>query len=133
MRNAYAQTAVSPYALRAKSGAPIATPLDWSEVSDPHLDSQRYNMRNIFRRLESLNALRLALQLNQDWLAANRPALAGHAARLAAYAKAHSKPSLIAGIASALLLGAAYYISLKQPKLGFGIGATVVQEFAQGS
>ena len=41
------------------------------------------------------------------------------------YAKAHSKPSLIAGIVSAILLGAAYYISLKQPRVGLAIGAAV--------
>ena len=28
MRNAYAQTAVAPYAVRARRGAPVATPLD---------------------------------------------------------------------------------------------------------
>ena len=44
---------------------------------------------------------------------------------LAGYAKAHSKPSLIAGIASAILLGLACYVSIKQPRLGLGIGAAV--------
>ena len=32
LRNAYAQTAVAPYSLRAKPGAPAATPLTWDEV-----------------------------------------------------------------------------------------------------
>jgi bifunctional non-homologous end joining protein LigD len=54
MRNAYAQTAVAPYALRAKPGAPIATPLDWDELSDARLHSQRYNLRNIFQRIETV-------------------------------------------------------------------------------
>ncbi|WP_020500333.1 non-homologous end-joining DNA ligase [Sciscionella marina] len=31
-RNAYAQTFIAPYSLRARPGAPIATPLDWSEL-----------------------------------------------------------------------------------------------------
>lgn len=48
-RNAYAQTSVAPYALRAKQGAPVATPLEWDELSDKR--SQSYNMRNILRRL----------------------------------------------------------------------------------
>ena len=33
-RNTYAQTAVAPYAVRAKPGAPVATPLFWDEVAD---------------------------------------------------------------------------------------------------
>ena len=52
MRNAYAQTAVAPYALRAKPGAPVATPLNWDELSDRRLSSQRYNLKNILRRIE---------------------------------------------------------------------------------
>lgn len=51
LRNAYAQTAVPPYAVRALPGAPIAAPLDWDEMDDPELDSQSYSMKNIFRRL----------------------------------------------------------------------------------
>ncbi|MGV2830013.1 non-homologous end-joining DNA ligase LigD [Myxosarcina sp. GI1(2024)] len=50
-RNAYAQTAVPPYAVRMKPGAPIATPLDWEELSDRHLHSQTYAIGNTFRRL----------------------------------------------------------------------------------
>jgi bifunctional non-homologous end joining protein LigD len=53
MRNGYAQTAVAPYALRAKLRAPVATPLDWDELSDARLHSQRYDLKNIFRRIES--------------------------------------------------------------------------------
>jgi bifunctional non-homologous end joining protein LigD len=52
MRNAYAQTAVPPYAVRPKPGAPVSTPLDWSELSDGRLTAQRYNVRNLFRRLD---------------------------------------------------------------------------------
>jgi uncharacterized membrane protein (UPF0136 family) len=44
---------------------------------------------------------------------------------LGGYAVAHSKLSLAAGIISALLLGLAYYVSLQQPRVGFGIGAVV--------
>lgn len=50
-RNAYAQTAVAPYAVRAKPGAPIATPLHWSELSRSGLDSRSFRIGNIFRRL----------------------------------------------------------------------------------
>src|SRR5438067_994273 len=31
-RNAYAQTAVAPYAVRARAGAPVAVPIDWGEL-----------------------------------------------------------------------------------------------------
>jgi len=51
MRNSYAQTAVAPYAVRAKPGAPVATPLRLDEIDDSRLSSQRYSVRNIFRRL----------------------------------------------------------------------------------
>ncbi|MEZ6097800.1 MAG: hypothetical protein R3E01_02400 [Pirellulaceae bacterium] len=50
-RNAYAQTAVAPYAVRPLAGAPIATPLEWNELSDNDLDAQSYTMKNILRRL----------------------------------------------------------------------------------
>jgi bifunctional non-homologous end joining protein LigD len=53
LRNAYAQTAVAPYALRAKPGAPVAAPLDWDELSDRRLHSQRYTLKNIIRRIEA--------------------------------------------------------------------------------
>lgn len=53
LRNAYAQTAVAPYGLRTRPGAPVATPLEWSEVSDSRLSSQRYNIRNIRKRLDA--------------------------------------------------------------------------------
>lgn len=49
MRIAYAQTAVPPYAVRARPEAPIATPIDWSELSS--VGPRTYTIRNIFRRL----------------------------------------------------------------------------------
>jgi bifunctional non-homologous end joining protein LigD len=52
-RNAYAQTAVPPYAVRAKPGAPVATPLEWRELSDSRLRANRWNVKNLFRRLAS--------------------------------------------------------------------------------
>ena len=50
-RNAYAQTAVVPYSVRAREGAPIAAPLTWNELDNPDLSPRRYTVRNIFRRL----------------------------------------------------------------------------------
>ncbi|QOV34368.1 non-homologous end-joining DNA ligase [Streptomyces ferrugineus] len=43
-RNAYAQTAVVPYTVRARPGAPVATPLAWSELDDPDLDARRWSI-----------------------------------------------------------------------------------------
>jgi bifunctional non-homologous end joining protein LigD len=50
-RNAYAQTAAPPYAVRARDGAPVAAPLNWSELDSPRLRSDQFNIRNIFDRL----------------------------------------------------------------------------------
>jgi bifunctional non-homologous end joining protein LigD len=52
-RNAYAQTAVPPYAVRARLGAPVATPLEWKELSDSRLRPDRFTVKNLFRRLAS--------------------------------------------------------------------------------
>ena len=51
LRNAYGQTAVAPYSVRAKPGATVATPLEWDELGRGDLDSKRYTIKNIFRRL----------------------------------------------------------------------------------
>jgi bifunctional non-homologous end joining protein LigD len=55
MRNAYAQTVVAPYAVRARPGAPVAVPLDWNELEDPELTPLRFTLRNIGRRLDRLD------------------------------------------------------------------------------
>ncbi len=51
MRNGYAQTAVPPYAVRAKPSAPVATPLRWEELSDSRLRPDKFTVRNIGKRL----------------------------------------------------------------------------------
>ncbi|KOG43010.1 non-homologous end-joining DNA ligase [Streptomyces resistomycificus] len=43
-RNAYAQTAVAPFTVRAKPGAPVATPFAWAQLDDPGLDAQRWTV-----------------------------------------------------------------------------------------
>ena len=50
-RNGYAQTVVAPYSLRARPGAPVATPLDWDEVRTTRLRPDRWTIGNLFRRL----------------------------------------------------------------------------------
>jgi bifunctional non-homologous end joining protein LigD len=54
MRNAYAQTAVAPYSVRARPGAPVATPLRWEELQDSELSPHQFTVRTIPGRLERL-------------------------------------------------------------------------------
>jgi bifunctional non-homologous end joining protein LigD len=46
-RNAYAQTAVAPYAVRARRGAPIAVPIAWSDVESDGLRPDAVGIRNL--------------------------------------------------------------------------------------
>ena len=48
-RNGYAQTMAAPYAVRAKPGAPVSVPLDWSELDD--WAPGRHTLRSIDDRL----------------------------------------------------------------------------------
>ena len=51
-RNSYGQTSVAPYAVRALPGAPVATPLEWSELTASGLRTQSYHLGNILDRLD---------------------------------------------------------------------------------
>jgi bifunctional non-homologous end joining protein LigD len=53
MRNAYAQTVAASYGVRARPGAPVATPLSWAEVEDDGLAPSRFTMATIRARLDS--------------------------------------------------------------------------------
>lgn len=48
-RNAYGQTAIAPYSLRAEPGATVATPLDWNELG--RVGPGGFDLRGIRRRL----------------------------------------------------------------------------------
>jgi bifunctional non-homologous end joining protein LigD len=50
LRNAYAQTGICAYSLRAHKEAGVATPLEWSELTRIK-GGGHYNFNNIFRRL----------------------------------------------------------------------------------
>ncbi|MDQ0384337.1 bifunctional non-homologous end joining protein LigD [Streptomyces sp. DSM 42143] len=43
-RNAYAQTAVAPFTVRALPGAPVATPFSWDQLDDPALHARRWTI-----------------------------------------------------------------------------------------
>lgn len=51
-RNGYAQTAVTPYAVRARPGAPVAAPIDAAELDDPALAPDRWTLRTFEERLK---------------------------------------------------------------------------------
>jgi len=51
LRNSYGQTGVAPYSLRARKGAPVATPFDWNEIVKSDMTATTYTYANIFRRL----------------------------------------------------------------------------------
>ncbi len=48
-RNGYGQTAVPPYAVRARPGAPVATPISWDEVG--RIAPDQHTIRTVERRL----------------------------------------------------------------------------------
>jgi bifunctional non-homologous end joining protein LigD len=48
-RNGYGQTAVPPYAVRARPGAPVATPITWDELSQ--VEPDQHTVRTIGSRL----------------------------------------------------------------------------------
>src|SRR5438270_757223 len=52
MRNGYAHTAVAPYAVRPRPGAPVATPLHAGELDDPTTRADRWTIKTVLRRLE---------------------------------------------------------------------------------
>ncbi len=79
-RNGYAQLVAPAYAVRARKGAPVSVPLDWSELKKKSLTSSSFTIRTAFERLEnttdpwaefwesavSLNKARQALQRSRS-------------------------------------------------------------------
>jgi bifunctional non-homologous end joining protein LigD len=47
MRNAYGQTAVAPYAIRAFAGAPVAMPLAWRDLERGAIGPRTFTIRNV--------------------------------------------------------------------------------------
>jgi bifunctional non-homologous end joining protein LigD len=52
MRNAYAQLVVAMYGVRARPGAPVATPLSWPEVADTGLEPGQFTISTVRPRLD---------------------------------------------------------------------------------
>jgi bifunctional non-homologous end joining protein LigD len=53
LRNGFGNTAVAPYSSRARTGAPVATPVRWEELT-PRLRPDHYTVRNVLRRLHGM-------------------------------------------------------------------------------
>lgn len=52
LRNAFGQTGVAPYSVRATIQASVACPLLWDELSDPAVKPTTFTINNIWERLE---------------------------------------------------------------------------------
>ena len=52
LRNSYGQHSIAPYAVRALPGAPVATPLKWSELDKLTEGSRSFDISNIRQRLK---------------------------------------------------------------------------------
>jgi bifunctional non-homologous end joining protein LigD len=50
-RNGWAQTAVTPYSVRPRRGAPVATPITWDELEDPDLRPDGFTTATVPDRL----------------------------------------------------------------------------------
>ena len=60
MRNSYAQSAITPFSIKAEKHAYVATPLSWKELEEPDSILNQYNINNIFTRLNNL--------VNDPWI-----------------------------------------------------------------
>ncbi|MEZ5651737.1 MAG: non-homologous end-joining DNA ligase [Burkholderiaceae bacterium] len=76
LRNAYGQTAVAPYAVRAIDGAPVATPIRWDELGAATLHPRRYTIGNLFKRLGQTDDPWASMADSASSLAAARRAMA---------------------------------------------------------
>jgi len=76
MRDAYAQTVVAPYTVRARPGANVATPLQWDEVADRGLRPHQFTLRTIADRLDRVADPWAGLTRHRRTLSAARRRLA---------------------------------------------------------
>jgi bifunctional non-homologous end joining protein LigD len=44
------QLAIMPWTVRARPGAPVATPLSWDEVADPQTNARRWTIKDVLAR-----------------------------------------------------------------------------------
>ena len=66
-QNAINKTLVAPYSLRPAAGAPVSVPLLWDELDDPDLAPDRWTIRDVLPRLESIgDPFRMLIGVEQD-------------------------------------------------------------------
>jgi bifunctional non-homologous end joining protein LigD len=66
-QNAINRTLVAPYSARPRAGAPVSVPLEWSELDDPDLRPDRWNIATVAERLDSAgDPLSALLDIRQD-------------------------------------------------------------------
>ena len=54
MRNAYGQTIVAPYGVRARPGAPVAAPVEWEELEEQDLGPKSFTITDVPARVEKI-------------------------------------------------------------------------------
>ena len=74
-RNGYGQTAVPPYAVRARPGAPVSVPIRWEELSRVRPD--QHTIRSVGRRLARVEDPWADLPRHRQSLSAARRKLSG--------------------------------------------------------
>ena len=53
-QNQVNKTLVAAYSIRPAPGAPVSVPLEWDELDDPKLRSDRWTIRDVLKRLETI-------------------------------------------------------------------------------
>ena len=53
-QNAINKTLVAPYSVRPAPGAPVSVPLEWDELDDPELRPDRWTIRTVLERLQTV-------------------------------------------------------------------------------
>ena len=67
-QNASIKTLVAPYAVRPAPGAPVSAPITWDELDDPDLRPDRWTIRDLPERVESVGDLFAAAQTDAQEL-----------------------------------------------------------------
>jgi bifunctional non-homologous end joining protein LigD len=67
-QNTYIKTLVAPYSVRPADGAPVSAPIEWDELEDPDLRSDRWTIRTIVERVAEKGDLFAAAQTDAQEL-----------------------------------------------------------------
>jgi bifunctional non-homologous end joining protein LigD len=54
-QNSVARNTAAPYTLRARPGAPVSSPVSWSEVESGEIRPEQFTLRNVPRRIEQID------------------------------------------------------------------------------